>query len=127
MAQSNLSSPAFVVLVQAATRPITSWGENTLLQRFSGLGVMLAAMIAVGVLTFQPRGEARMFVVLPAVITLAAVGIRLLLALREAHAAAEALRLSQTDDLTGLPNRRAVQNRLQKELTAPRGGGPDAD
>ncbi len=107
---------AFLLLVASATRPVTSWGENVLTQRFSGLGVVVAAAVAVAVLAFQPRGEARPFVVVPAVVTLLAVGVRLVLALREANSAAEALRLSQTDELTGLPNRRAVVIRLEQEL-----------
>ncbi|HMO12428.1 MAG TPA: bifunctional diguanylate cyclase/phosphodiesterase, partial [Actinotalea sp.] len=45
---------------------------------------------------------------IPAVVTLAATGWRLILALREARGAAEAMRLSLTDELTGLPNRRSV-------------------
>ena len=110
---------AFLVLVESATRPIKSWGENALTRRFSGMGVAVAATVAVVVLTAQPRGEARPFVVVPAVITLLAVGVRLVMALREAQRSAEALRLSQTDDLTGLPNRRAVVGRLEQVLAEP--------
>jgi diguanylate cyclase (GGDEF)-like protein len=46
----------------------------------------------------------------------AAAGARLGLALREARGAAEAYRLSLTDDLTGLPNRRAVLRRIQTAI-----------
>src|SRR6185437_6509662 len=53
-------------------------------------------------------GAASWYVVPPAVITLAAAGGRLILALRESQGAAEALLLSRTDELTGLGNRRAA-------------------
>ena len=70
--------------------------------------LVLAAAVAVLVLVFRPTGPVSWYVVLPAVLTLAAAGGRLTLALRESQGAAEALRLSRTDELTGLGNRRAV-------------------
>jgi len=51
-----------------------------------------------------------------ALVTLLAAGGRLALALHEAQGAAEALRLSRTDELTGLPNRRAVLADLDRQL-----------
>ena len=56
------------------------------------------------------------YITVPALVTLIAAGWRLVLALREAQGAAEALRLSRTDELTGLPNRRAVLQDLQAGL-----------
>ncbi len=72
-----------------------------------------AALIALLALAFRPSGAAAWYVTVPAVITLIASGWRLVLALREAQGSAEALRLSRTDELTGLPNRRSVLQDLQ--------------
>jgi diguanylate cyclase (GGDEF)-like protein len=76
-----------------------------------------AAGVAVGVLALQPGGAARAYVVIPAVVTILAAGVRLVLALSQARGAAEAYRLSRTDDLTGLPNRRAVIAELARRMT----------
>jgi diguanylate cyclase (GGDEF)-like protein len=111
---------AFLLIAAAAVRPQAPWVETRLTRRFGGYGVVGASAVAVTVLVFQPMGEARLYVVIPAVVTLAAAGVRLVLALREAHGAAEAFRLSQTDDLTGLPNRRSVIARLKRDLATPR-------
>jgi diguanylate cyclase (GGDEF)-like protein len=73
----------------------------------------VAATVAVVVLAFTSAGVQNLYLIGPAVITLSAAGARLTLALREARGAAEAFRLSLTDDLTGLPNRRALLARLQ--------------
>ncbi len=75
--------------------------------------LIVAATVALGALTFRPSGNAEWYITVPALITLVAAGWRLVLALREAQGAAEALRLSRTDELTGLPNRRAVLQDLQ--------------
>jgi diguanylate cyclase (GGDEF)-like protein len=76
----------------------------------------VAALVAVFVLVFTgPHVGA--YLITPAVLTLTAAGARLTLALREARGATEAYRLSLTDDLTGLPNRRALLARVQAEET----------
>lgn len=106
----------FVLLVDSACRPPSPWGLAGLGRVSGGVGVVFAAGIAVVVLVFQPAGEARVWVVTPAVVTLVSAGARLLLALREARFAAEAFRLSQTDDLTGLANRRGLMARVRAEL-----------
>ncbi len=77
-----------------------------------------AAAVALSVIAFQPAGAARPYVVVPAVVTILAAGARLVLALRQARDAAEAFRLSRTDDLTGLPNRRAVVTDLADGVAA---------
>jgi diguanylate cyclase (GGDEF)-like protein len=68
----------------------------------------LAAALAVAVLVMHPGGVIGWCVTVPALITLVCTGVRMLLAIREAQGAAEAMRLSRTDELTGLPNRRAL-------------------
>jgi len=77
---------------------------------------LLAAFTALVVLTLRPTEGSSRYLTIPAVLTLAAAGARLALALREARGAAEAYRLSLTDDLTGLPNRRAVLRRVQSAI-----------
>jgi diguanylate cyclase len=78
--------------------------------------LVCAAGAAIVVLAFRPSDGLGPYIAVPAVLTLLAAGGRLVLALREATGAAEALALSQTDDLTMLPNRRAVRNRLDAGL-----------
>ncbi|MEP7178419.1 MAG: bifunctional diguanylate cyclase/phosphodiesterase, partial [Pseudonocardiales bacterium] len=78
--------------------------------------LVCAAGVAIVVLALRPSDGLGPYVAVPAVLTLLAAGGRLVLALREATGAAEALALSQTDDLTMLPNRRAVRNRLDEGL-----------
>ena len=75
----------------------------------------MAALVAVEVLAFSPPGVRYLYLVVPAVVTLLAAGARLTLALREAQGATEAYRLSLTDDLTELPNRRALMARVHAE------------
>ena len=60
----------------------------------------------------------------PAVLTLAAAGARLALALRESQGAAEARQLSRTDELTGLGNRRAVLAAVDEGLAQRRRRSP---
>jgi diguanylate cyclase (GGDEF)-like protein len=83
-----------------------------------GRVTVVSAAVALGVLAFQPGGAARPYVVVPAVVTFLAAGARLVIALREARGAAEAYRLSRTDELTGLPNRRAVITDLVAKMSS---------
>lgn len=82
----------------------------------SSLVTLIAAGAAVAVLAVRPGGDSGLILVVLSVTTLLAVGGRLLLALHEATDAAEAYRLSLTDDLTGLPNRRALLRNLTERL-----------
>jgi len=82
--------------------------------------LVLAAAVALVVLVLRPAGSGEWYVTAPAVLTLLAAGTRMVMALREAHGAVEARRLSVTDDLTDLPNRRAVMARLQDDMAAGR-------
>jgi diguanylate cyclase (GGDEF)-like protein len=60
------------------------------------------------------------YVLIPAVLTLVAGQARMWLAIRDARGASEARALSLTDELTGLPNRRALTNRLAAMLAEDR-------
>jgi len=82
--------------------------------------LVAAAAVALATLVVRRPGDIGWYVTLPAVTTLVAAGARLSLALKEARGAADALLLSRTDELTGLPNRRALLAGLAEELS--RGG-----
>jgi len=111
---------AFAVLVAAACRPEQSVIKA--IPRRSGTKLVLTAgVVALAVLTLRPEDAIAYYIVPPAVLTLAAAAARMGLALRDANRAAEAFALSQTDDLTNLPNRRAVRARLVEALAD---GGP---
>jgi diguanylate cyclase len=87
--------------------------------RRQGPALMIAAgTIAIVVLVIRPPGGVGPYLDVPAVVTLVAAGGRLILALREANHAAEAFALSRSDDLTLLPNRRAVLARLDEGLSS---------
>jgi diguanylate cyclase (GGDEF)-like protein len=90
-------------------------------RRQGALVLVSASVVAVLVLVGRPPGHLGWYLSVPAVATLVAVGWRMVLALREARGAAEAYRLARTDDLTELPNRRAVLLRLDEGIA---GGGP---
>lgn len=74
----------------------------------SAVLLAFAAGLAVLVLVLNPAGVVGWAVTVPAVATLVCAGARMMIALRDARGAAEALRLSLTDELTGLANRRAL-------------------
>jgi diguanylate cyclase len=81
--------------------------------------VVVAAGVALLTLTFRPTPSEQLYVAVPAALTLLASGLRLVLALRQAQQATEARRLSRTDDLTELPNRRAMETWLSDRLATP--------
>ena len=76
----------------------------------------VAAVVAIVVLVLRPDGGLGFYLVVPAVVTLCAAGGRTLVALRAARGAAEAFALARTDDLTMLPNRRAMLARVDEDL-----------
>ncbi|GAB2482466.1 hypothetical protein GCM10027265_37110 [Jatrophihabitans fulvus] len=78
----------------------------------------VSSIAAILVLLAGPSLELGMAVELVAAATLIVTGTRLIIALRDANTAASAIELSQTDDLTGLPNRRAINQRLTEALAA---------
>jgi diguanylate cyclase len=75
-----------------------------------------AAGVAVAVLAFQPPGQTRDLLISPAVLTLVTSGVRLGLALRQAKRAADAYRLTLIDELTEIPNRRALVEEVERVL-----------
>ena len=77
---------------------------------------LIPVIIATLTLSFLPPGPSRAVALGPALLTLAAAGARLVLGLHTARGAAEAYRRSLTDDVTGLPNRRAVLVELDQRL-----------
>ena len=79
--------------------------------------VLVASFIvSIGLLLARPSGVTGLAIALPAVITLVATAARLTVALRESQAAAEAFHLARTDDLTGLPNRRALLREVDRHI-----------
>lgn len=96
----------FALIVEGAVRaPVDVAGPRRDIPSAVLLG---AATVAVGAVAVTPGGVTGWIIRAPAVIVLVATGWRLLLALREARGATEAMRLSLTDELTALPNRRSV-------------------
>lgn len=106
---------AFALLVAAACRP-----EQSVIRavpKTAGTPVLVGAgIIAMAVLTIRPDDSLAFYTLPPAVLTMVAVAARLALALRDANRANEAFALSETDDLTKLPNRRAVRAWLSDSL-----------
>ena len=106
---------AFVLLVGGACRP----DQQALraVPRSPGTTVLVSAgAAALAVLTFRPDDALTYYTMPAALLTMFAVAGRMALALRDANRASEAFALSQTDDLTKLPNRRAVRAWLAEAL-----------
>lgn len=110
----SLWGAAFGVLVAAAVAPQRE--ERVQPRPQNGYLLLVAASVAIVVLVLRPAGPLEPYVTVPAMLALVCTGARLVLALREAQGAAEALRLSRTDELTGLPNRRALLATAEERL-----------
>lgn len=110
---------AFLLIVAGASRrPRT---VISAVPRPAGSPVLVGAgLVAVTVLAVRPDDTLASYMLPPAILTMGAVAARLVLALRDANRANEAFALSQTDDLTKLPNRRAVRAWLASGLAARR-------
>ncbi len=108
---------SFALIVSAALVRPAETGE-TAMRTSRARTQVAAAGIAILALVAAPDSQVGTAVTVAAIITLGSAGGRLAVALREAQGAAEALRLSLTDELTGLPNRRAVLRQLDTELAA---------
>ncbi len=98
----------FMVIVAAACARRAEVATTTTPERHSAATLVIAAGLATTVLVINPDGPLGWAVKIPAIVALVCAGARLVLALRETRATAEALRASLTDELTGLPNRRAL-------------------
>ncbi len=80
-------------------------------------GFLVASfLVAIAMLLVRPTGLLGWAISIPAALTLVATGARLAIALQESRRATEAFQLAQTDDLTGLPNRRAVLKALDDRI-----------
>lgn len=101
---------AFILIADAActARP----PQVSLARPMPGALLVASFVVAITLLLVRPVGVLGWAISIPAAITLLATGARLAVALRESRAAGEAFQLAQTDDLTGLPNRRAVLRQL---------------
>lgn len=107
VALQGLWGASFAALVAAGCRPPREpdGGPDS---RESTAVLVTASALALVVLVFDPWTTVGWVVRVVALLTLVAAGFRMTLALREARGAAEAMRLSLTDELTGLPNRRSL-------------------
>lgn len=103
----------FVLIVDAACTPRRAVTAGTRGQVPSWL-VIAGLVTSIVLLALRPDGLLGLAVAVPASIVLVGAGVRLLLDLREAQSTADDLRRAVTDDLTGLPNRKAIENRLRR-------------
>jgi diguanylate cyclase (GGDEF)-like protein len=97
---------SFLLIVNAARTPPAELPTTAVPDRSRLL--MFAAAVAVGVLLAHHGGVIGWAIVAVALATLVCTGARMRIALRDARDATEELLLSRTDELTGLPNRRAL-------------------
>ena len=109
----------FALIVGSACRPSVR-AARVIPRRQGPAETLVAGAVAIAVLALHPSGGVAPYLTVPAVITLLGAGGRLALALREARGAAEALSLSRTDDLTRLPNRRALRADMEAAIMAGR-------
>jgi diguanylate cyclase (GGDEF)-like protein len=108
---------ALAALADSAARPPSRLSASQ-----TGLGApaaVAAGLCAVVVLAVDVGPGTSSLTHWPAVLTMVLSLGLLLSSLRDARSAAEAQRLSRTDDLTGLGNRRAVLHRLAASATSP--------
>lgn len=116
-ASNALWGGAFALLVAAACRPPQAVMRSV--PKAAGTTVLLSAgTVAAAVLMIRPDETLAYYTLPPALLTMVAVAWRMGLALKDANRATEAFALSRTDDLTKLPNRRAVRVRLEAGLAA---------
>ncbi len=105
----------FGLIAEAATRRRRD-DASLEAQRTNPFLLLGAAGLAVVTLIFRPTDHLGWIAAALATSTLALTGWRMQLALRQARGAAEAMRLSLTDELTGLPNRRALMKAADHAL-----------
>jgi diguanylate cyclase (GGDEF)-like protein len=105
---------ALLLLVGAACSPRPP--QATLARRLPAWFLAVSFLLAIILLVARPQGTVGVAVAIPAVITLLATSLRLTIALKESRESTENYRLAVTDDLTGLPNRRALMMELDRRL-----------
>ena len=107
---------AFMLIIDSAMRPKRP--QVRVARPLPG-GFLIASFVtAIVLLLIRPTGLLGWAIGIPAAITLLATGARLAVALRDSREAGDLLHMAQTDDLTGLPNRRAVLKSLDEGITA---------
>jgi diguanylate cyclase (GGDEF)-like protein len=94
---------------------------RSVLGGFGRTVAFLGIAVAIVVLELRPPGKLGLFVSIPAALLLLGVSGRLFLALHDARRTSEALTRSHTDDVTGLPNRRGLRERVDASIA--RGAG----
>ena len=109
---------AFMLIVGGAVAPKPP--QVSVARRLPGAFLVTSFVVAILLLLIRPEGVLGWAIGIPAAIALMATGARLVIALRESREAAEAFQMAQTDDLTGLPNRRAVLRALDEGITQER-------
>lgn len=109
---------AFMLIVGGACSPRAP--QVSMARRMPAGFLIGSFLVAILMLLIRPEGVLGWAIAVPAAITLMATGARLAVALRESREAGEAFQLAQTDDLTGLPNRRAVLKALDDGITGQR-------
>lgn len=106
---------AIVLIAQGACRPRPPVTETPRM-RFGGATLLAVGAIAVVVLAIPYPPELEVYLKVLPLLTLAAVAARVAIALRQARDATEAYRMSVSDDLTGLPNRRGILAALDRQV-----------
>ena len=105
-----------LLLVEVGVRPTKQRAARADLSLHWSL-VVFSFAGAVILLAFRPEGATGQALAVTATITTLAAGARLVTALRDSQATTEAFRLALTDDLTDLPNRRAVKQIIDNSIT----------
>jgi diguanylate cyclase (GGDEF)-like protein len=109
---------SFMLIVGAAVAPKPP--QVSVARRLPGAFLVGSFIVAILLMLIRPDGVLGWAIGIPAAVTLLATGARLVIALRDSRHASEAIQMAQTDDLTGLPNRRAVLKALDDGITAER-------
>jgi len=109
---------AFALIVAGACAPRPP--QLAVARRLPAGFLVGSFLAAIALLLVRPPGLLGMAVAVPAAIALVATGARLVIALQDTRRAHEALAQAQTDELTGLPNRRAVITAVDQAIAEQR-------
>ncbi len=107
---------AFMLIVGSAVTPRPP--QVRVARPLPGGFLIASFLTAIVLLLIRPEGILGWAIGIPAAVALLATGTRLALALRDSREAGNLLQLTRTDDLTGLPNRRAVLQSLDDGIAA---------